>query len=321
MTAGARAGERWVTVTAPARLHMGFLDLAGGLGRRFGSLGACVGGIATRVTARPSGADEIRGAEAARAAGVLATLRRHVPIPPVQLTIDEVIPPHVGLGSGTQLGLAVGTAVCRLFEVEQGPATLAAILDRGARSGIGLGAFAAGGVLLDGGKGADGLPPPIVGRVPFPPAWRFLLLFDGERQGLSGEAERRAFSELPPFAEAAAGHLCRLAVLGFLPAVAVGDLATASAAIREIQAVLGDYFAPAQGGRFTSRRVGAALGRSEALGITGVGQSSWGPTGFAIVGDVETGLELQAKLVREFEGLSLELVAGRNEGAAVAIGG
>jgi beta-ribofuranosylaminobenzene 5'-phosphate synthase len=318
--AGAQGSGGRVTVSAPARLHMGFLDLSGNLGRRFGSLGACLDGIATRVTARPAGRDELAGPEAARAARMLAALRRHMAIPPVQLTIDEVIPPHVGLGSGTQLGLAVGTAVTRLLGAGQEPATLAAILDRGARSGIGLGAFAAGGVLLDGGKGDDGRPPPIIGRVPFPPAWRFLLLFDGERQGLSGDAERQAFGALPPFADSDAGQLCRLAVMGFLPAVAVGDLATASAAIREIQAVVGDYFAPAQGGRFTSGRVGAALARLEGLGVTGVGQSSWGPTGFALVSDEGSGATLQALLAREFPALGLRLVAGRNEGAAIAEG-
>ena len=31
-----------VTVTASARLHLGFLDMNGGLGRRFGSLGLAI---------------------------------------------------------------------------------------------------------------------------------------------------------------------------------------------------------------------------------------------------------------------------------------
>src|SRR5258708_15684104 len=39
-----------VEVFAPARLHLGFLDLNGGLGRRFGSLGLTIDGIGTRLT-------------------------------------------------------------------------------------------------------------------------------------------------------------------------------------------------------------------------------------------------------------------------------
>jgi len=35
-----------ITVTIPARLHLGFLDLNGGLGRRFGSIGLAITGSA-----------------------------------------------------------------------------------------------------------------------------------------------------------------------------------------------------------------------------------------------------------------------------------
>ena len=52
-----------------------------------------------------------------------------------------------------------------------------------------------------------------------------------------------------------------------LPALAERDLPRFGAAITEMQARLGDYFAPAQGGaRFTSRDVGAVLDRLDAQG-------------------------------------------------------
>src|SRR5207302_1710641 len=38
-----------IEVHAPARLHLGFLDLEGGLGRRFGSIGLALDGIATHI--------------------------------------------------------------------------------------------------------------------------------------------------------------------------------------------------------------------------------------------------------------------------------
>jgi predicted sugar kinase len=46
-----------VSVTVPARLHLGFLDLDGGLGRRFGSLGMALDGPSRGVrtpNGRPS---------------------------------------------------------------------------------------------------------------------------------------------------------------------------------------------------------------------------------------------------------------------------
>jgi beta-ribofuranosylaminobenzene 5'-phosphate synthase len=41
-----------VRVVAPARLHLGFLDLHGGLGRKFGSLGVTLDEPRTALTVR-----------------------------------------------------------------------------------------------------------------------------------------------------------------------------------------------------------------------------------------------------------------------------
>jgi Predicted archaeal sugar kinases len=69
-----------------------------------------------------------------------------------------------------------------------------------------------------------------------------------------------------------------------LPALAEGDIARFGSAITEMQRIMGDYFAPAQGARFLSPRVTEALAWLEANDASGVGQSSWGPTGFALLG-------------------------------------
>src|SRR6185312_5368307 len=88
-----------VEVLAPARLHLGFLDLHGGLGRRFGSIGVTLGGIATRLTLarRP-------GAVPERARRLVESLAARLGVAgPLDLALHETIPEHVGLGSGTQL--------------------------------------------------------------------------------------------------------------------------------------------------------------------------------------------------------------------------
>ena len=41
---------RKVVISAAARLHLGFLDLHGGLGRRFGSIGIAIDGPVTRLS-------------------------------------------------------------------------------------------------------------------------------------------------------------------------------------------------------------------------------------------------------------------------------
>ena len=68
-----------------------------------------------------------------------------------------------------------------------------------------------------------------------------------------------------------------------LPALVERDIEGFGDAIGELQRITGDYFSPAQGGRFSSRAVAEALAWLESQGIAGVGQSSWGPTGFAIM--------------------------------------
>ncbi|SNB78409.1 beta-RFAP synthase [Arboricoccus pini] len=312
-----------VVVEAPARLHLGFLDLNGGLGRRFGSLGVAIDGLSTRLVATsiPGPDDEISGPEAARIAVMLPDLRRRLPgLPPVRVTLQAVIPAHSGLGSGTQLGLALTCALTRLAGQPLDLLEAARGLERGARSGIGIGAFLSGGVILDGGKGADDDPPPVIGRVDFPTSWRIILLMDGRREGLSGAAERQAFKNLPPFPAETAGDLCRHAVMAFLPGIARADLTLAGPAIGHIQRRVGDHFAPAQGGRFTSPDVAAALAGLEALGIAGVGQSSWGPTGFALVDSPERAEALAGQLRFQWPALEIVIVQGRNEGARIQVG-
>ena len=131
-----------VTIAAPARLHLGFLDLNGGLGRRFGSLGLAIDAFATRL--RVSRADEssvVGAGEVPRTRRLLAVLGQAWDLPPVRVEILGTIPAHRGLGSGTQLGLALGVGLARLFGRVEGPRDVARLIERGARSGIGVGAF------------------------------------------------------------------------------------------------------------------------------------------------------------------------------------
>jgi beta-ribofuranosylaminobenzene 5'-phosphate synthase len=312
-----------VSVTAPARLHVGFLDLHGGLGRRFGSIGLTLEGIGTSLRVEPAAETSASGPDAERALAAVRRLSEAWRIPPVRIDLAGAIPAHVGLGSGTQLRLAVGIGLARVFDMDAGTAEVARLLDRGARSGIGLGAFEQGGLLVDGGRSEDDAVPPIVARLPFPEDWRILLLLDQARHGLHGAAEIQAFARLPPFPEDLAAHLCRLTLMQLLPGVALADLANAGRALGEIQRAVGDHFAPAQGGRFASPAVAEALGWLASEGIEGVGQSSWGPTGFALVEDREAARRLEAGMKRRCaraRDLRIVIAKGRNQGAEIVAG-
>lgn len=309
-----------VTIGCGARLHLGFLDLNGDLGRRFGSLGLALAAPETRLVLRRAVRPGVVGPEAARAARALAIMQEALGITAAHaLLIAEAMPAHAGLGSGTQLALAVATALRRLHGLPPALAADAARLGRGARSGIGIALFEGGGFVLDGGRGAGDAPPPLLARLPVPADWRVLLLLDPAASGkggagLAGAAERDAFAALPKMPPAIADALCRRVLMGVLPALAEGDLAAFGAALTEVQRAVGDHFAPAQGGRFASARVAAALGRLAALGGTGLGQSSWGPSGFAFAPDPEAAAWLRARLAADPDMPEVKVCRPRNHG-------
>jgi beta-ribofuranosylaminobenzene 5'-phosphate synthase len=295
----------------------------GSRGRRFGSVGLTLDGPGVELSVRRAPSFAIAGMQSERAVIFANALRGRFNLPDdFQLTVSQAIPEHVGLGSGTQLGIAVGVALARLYRLDLSVREIAVVVERGQRSGIGAGAFELGGFLVDGGKGASDEPPPIVSRVDFPSDWRVLLVLERATRGLHGEPETAAFQTLPAFSEALVGHLCRLMLMQALPALAERDIESFGSAIGELQRITGDYFAPAQGGRFASPAVSDALAWIESQGIAGVGQSSWGPTGFAIVAGEDRAAELaRAAKSRWGDAGPLEFVVcgGRNRGGEVEV--
>lgn len=311
---------RAVVVDAPARLHIGFTDLNGGLGRRFGSLGLTLGGLSTELRLQRSDTLNARGRGAGRALRWAELLLDQLRLEAgVDIELVTAIPAHVGLGSGTQLALAVGSAIGRVFGLDISPQQVAQRLGRGARSGVGIGAFEHGGFLLDGGRDTNDLPPPITARFAFPPPWRVLLVLDENRKGLFGVREKTAFQALPSFSETQAGTLCRLVLMQILPSLAQAQWEPFAAAIGSMQDIVGDQFAQVQGGRYSSDDVAKVLAWCRNQGLRGVGQSSWGPTGFIILNS-ETHAHALLREVKSRFGtgtLSFRVAAGRNHGASV----
>jgi beta-ribofuranosylaminobenzene 5'-phosphate synthase len=310
-----------VTVTAPARLHLGFLDMNGGLGRRFGSLGLAIDRPATRLSIRRAARPAAVGQEAERALDYLAALACQFGLTESYgLTVHEAIPTHAGLGSGTQLALALATAVRRLEGLPRNESSDALLLQRGARSGIGIGLFERGGLIVDGGRGPLTSAPPIVARMEFPPEWRVIMVLDQRAEGVHGAAEQTAFASLADSSAASAAEICRLVLIKALPALAEEDIASFGEAIARIQEIAGDYFAPAQGGaRYVSAAVARLMDELRRHGAQGTGQSSWGPTGFAFA---ETASEAQrlCDLTKETalaHGVDVLVCKGVNHGALI----
>lgn len=317
------AGEQphTVSVKTTARAHLGFMDPSGRGARPFGSVGVTLDRPHTHVLMSSSDQLVVDGIEAERGEKFICRLADYFGTDTaVNLKIEEAIPAHAGLGSGTQLAIAVGTAYATLMGLETNPREIAMVLGRGKRSGIGIGAFEYGGLILDGGPNAKGGVAPILSRIPFPAKWRILLVFEPNRTALHGEGEIKAFQELPDFPDEAVAELCRRTVLGLLPAAAEEDFDGFCRNVQFLQESMGQYFAPVQGGHYTSPHVGEVIQWAKDKGFQGVGQSSWGPTGIVFVESEERGKALvkEAKAKWRAQGnLEFALASGLNRGAII----
>jgi len=287
-----------VFVETAARLHFGVLDLRGALGRWFGGIGAAAPEPTLLVSASRAAALSAEGADADRAAVFArAYLAHHHLEGGAAVSIHRPLPPHAGLGSGTQLALAVARALAELYGLATNAADLAVASGRAQRSAIGTWTFAGGGLVVEGGRrsrnGAESAGVgPLIARLPFPPTWRCIVAVPRREPAISGADEAEALASLPPPPDRDVEQVAHLVLMALLPALADGDLATFGRALTAIQTTTGRWFAPVQGGAFAPGPSAELVRRMAERGAPGVGQSSWGPAVYGIVDGSERGMRL-----------------------------
>ena len=205
-----------VYVKTPARLHLGLIDLNGDLGRMFGGLGVGIDHPNVIVEAEKSDGLSIEGKETNLVADMANRFFTAYNLPPkVHITVKKAIPAHIGLGSGTQLSLAVAVALARLYNVQASIQELAVVMGRARRTGVGTAIFEKGGFVVDGGKStADNAPfPTLIYRHPFPAEWRFVVAIPNLTEGLSNSQENHAFDRLSKMPAEDVGKICRLTMI------------------------------------------------------------------------------------------------------------
>jgi beta-RFAP synthase len=294
-----------VTVSAPARLHLGFLDLGGSLGRVYGSIGLAVNSHYTTIELSAAEQTQVQGDISPELVTRIesfvqrffASLGQAVPHEQrgLFISVREHIPEHAGLGSGTQLALTLGKALAEFFAIPADANAVAAAMQRGKRSGIGIATFQQGGFVVDGGV-AEGQLPPLLMQHSFPEDWRVLMIMDQRQQGVHGQQESSAFRDLPTFPKQEAQAICHLTLMQLLPALYESNIDAFGDAVTQIQQRIGDHFAPAQGGRFSSEAVAQLLHHAQTLGHHGIAQSSWGPTGCVFVDSYHKAEQLLSQL-------------------------
>lgn len=272
-----------VTVTTYARLHLGFFDLSLSAYRKFGGWGVAIDAFKTKVHVSTHSNFEMQDSWVNMLLSQQYTGMGMMQSSDIRAHVLESIPRHFGLGSGTQMALALGTALQALKGLPVNAELAARYAARGRRSGIGIATFKQGGLIVDGGVSNDKQLPPVLSRIAFPEDWCFLLILDRAYSGLHGEQEKQAFVELKPAALTATEKLAHRCLMQGIPALIEHNFVEFSAALGAVQDYNANYFAPAQGGMYASKLVSEVLEYLKKQGYSGVGQSSWGPTGFVLL--------------------------------------
>jgi len=281
-----------LAIKTPSRLHMGLIDLRGDLGRAFGSIGVGIQYPNVVLTAEESERLVVEGEQAERFRDFAERFIRAVDANvKCKILVEKAIAMHIGLGSGTQSALAVASLISRINNLRISVEEAAVLTGRASISSVGIGVFKYGGFIVDAGHKVDRWErskkerksiAPIVFRHPFPKDWLFVVAVTEQKRGLSGEEEKNAFDSLPTPRKEWATDICRLVHLNLIPALIERDIDTFGKALTKIQILTGKYFEKIQGGVYASKLAEESCKRMLEAGAKAVGQSSWGPTVYAL---------------------------------------
>lgn len=169
-----------VEVSAPSRLHFGLLRFAQAAGPSYGGIGMMVDQPGLKIEVAAASEWDISGPSAARAEGLARrALQAFCPdqIRALRIRLRALPPQHVGLGVGTQLSLALATAIRKVCDLPDiALSELAAAMGRAARSSIGSFGFLHGGLILELGRMPGSTLGDMHRRQEVPSDWRVLLV-------------------------------------------------------------------------------------------------------------------------------------------------
>ncbi len=147
----------------------------------------------------------------------------------VKINIKKSFKTHVGLGSGTQLGLCIGRGIALLYKKKISLKKIAFVTNRAGVSGIGYYSFMYGGLIVDGGykmgpneeKKTFGdhasCPPMLIGRYKFPKRWKILLIIPTSISLNNEIDESSLFISNTPVPLSEVEAICTNTLMGLIP--------------------------------------------------------------------------------------------------------
>lgn len=319
-------------LTGGSRLHFGLFSTSPGespnIARVYGGLGLMIDSPRLCLRLRPTQDWQSESELRPRLREFRDKVRARFPqITPVHLEEKDTIPSHFGLGSGTQLGLAVIRLMTESVGLRLGIEDLCGISERGGRSAIGSHGFSLGGFIVDAGHkaGETDCLGQLASRFEFPHSWPIILTQLSDRPGLSGPREKAVFESLSKESlvikvpdDQRRDRLCRLALLGVVPALLTCDWEGFTEGIGEFNRVAGEPFSIWQGGDHI-KGADSWISFCRQNKVKGVGQSSWGPSLFAIAADEDQARFLANAWVQKGFGpeQKVQITRARNQGCLI----
>ncbi len=313
-----------VDVVTGSRLHFGLLSTQPVDRVCYGGCGLMIRRPSVHVRAVRSDRFRFAGEFESRCREVAQRFVDHFglpSLPPCDLQLLQSSDAHAGLGSGTQINLAVATALTTLFQMPISLEQLAAeIAARGRRSAIGVHGFAHGGLVVESGTPEGQTLGRLSATQPFPSHWRILLVRPRQfKAHVHGGVEQAHFAQLAAAAPAERDALLAIMNDEILPAIIAHDFDAFCESVSRYNHTSGMLFAPVQGGAYNGPQLEALVATLRDAGCQGIGQSSWGPTIFAFCPDQDSAEAMRQRLLSAGDGnrLKIEITQARNKPASV----
>jgi beta-ribofuranosylaminobenzene 5'-phosphate synthase len=240
-------------------------------------------------------------------------------------------PSHVGLGSKTQLSLAIGTAISKLKNMDIPIEEITKMVERGGTSGIGWRGFETGGFIVDGGhdygigkekenflpSSASGSANPAltISKYNIPENWRFVLVIPNVKPGAFGEEEVDIFKKYTPIPRDEVNEVSHQILMKMLPGILRNDLQCFGEGLKRIQSIGFKKIEIS----LQKQIVKDLLKLFEKIGVKAYGMSSFGPSILGITDSDEEAEKLKETVEKHLNGIGghIFLCRPNNTGAKI----
>ena len=317
-----------IKISSYARLNFGLIDLSKTPFRVDGASGLAINIPAANVELKKSDQVQLQFTcnNKKRCEAVVKRCIKKIDGEKFSLKVESLIDTHVGLGSGTQLAMAIVTAFNEEYQLRMSLDEMACLAGSGGTSNIGIYSFLHGGFNLDSGRlfpeEKNEIGPgekftfsklsPLLLRMDMP-QWHLCIVIPKIKKRIYDVMEEDLFQEYTPIAEEDVNALCKCLLTGVLPAIKTESF---FAFCRSIEQCMQYGFKKKEIGSYGSLIYDTFLNLKN-KGAEGVGMSSFGPAVFGFYETYEKAKLAYEELKASYLYDQVYLTTPRNQGASI----